>query len=67
MGGVEVEYEIFRSLHPDAQVCLLAPSGGAARDVAQRTERTSEGYWGVDFAHFFEERFGSAQAEPESA
>lgn len=54
MEGVEIEYDLFKSFHPNAATLPLAAPGGAARLLAERLRTSDNSYlWDVDFAHVF--------------
>jgi hypothetical protein len=56
MDGVEAEFAIFRHFHPDAGVVAVGAPGGAARDLALRSnERERLSQSSVDFARIFRE------------
>lgn len=60
MDGVEAEFELFRSLHPNGVVLPVAAPGGAALDLASRTTAdTQPALDDVDFARLFHRHLGA--------
>lgn len=60
MDGIFEEYRLFRSLHSDAKVLLIASPGGAARALAIAAgSPAGNGLDDVDFARIFRDAFGS--------
>lgn len=54
MEGVEAEYDLFRSFHPNGKILPVPAAGGAARQLTERIGGFTEGaLLDVNFARLF--------------
>ena len=62
MEGVELEYELFRRLHPEGKVLAVAAPGGAARHLGARLGGSNMNLaLDVDFARLFSTELSAAE------
>lgn len=65
MEGVEAEYELFKSFHPNGKVLPVPAAGGAARQLAEKIGGFDEtALRDVDFARMFHVELTSPQQNP---
>jgi hypothetical protein len=66
MEGVEAEYDLFKSFHPDKKVLLVPAAGGAARQLAEKIGFDEKALADVDFARLFHVELSPPERSPSS-